>query len=730
MQQREWLYFLVDEFGKTYRIENGLVVANSTPAPLHNTPDGWQDITLGWTRDMNDFGNTPAFSLPLGFVLDAAAILRHLDYTYNFEQKIYLLIKKQQLFLSPSEYYFWHKFFYRGELDFTTLEDEDNKVTVSIAEGGLSKDLKANRGTKYPIPIDLPEALIVKMDGIELKERGNFAVIDGFELSTTLAGGTPNQVIMPLVFLNREGSFPGVDFLSPTVERFTPNYFSYLQNSSNYFTNKNSTTSLPITVTITGVLKFKCNRNNRATGTSAGGNFRMYITKTNRDTVPGTIITSQPASRFYSSPILQPGTIYTVPINLTITLNQNDNLFFYWDFFILTGGLDAAVEFLEDSRFNVSFTSKIDPSYIKVHDPFYVYRKLVGNITGNEDNAYSDLLQEKGNLTLTCGDAIRGITGAQIKTSYNDFTDSFNAILNTGRGIEGGKIKLERKEHFFQNTDIIHLGKVRKLKVSKYKEIIVNTIKIGYPNQDYEDVNGKQEFNTTHLYTSPVKRIVKELNLVSIYRADCYGIEFTRINLEGKTTTDDSSDNDVFIINIDRDNPQILAEAIGDLPAGTVYYNLKRGTYDSIEGLLTPSTVFNIEDLTPMRMFINHANWFRSIFYGFDAYQFVYQINDKNADLKTVKGSEVYDEDANVTIGALQNPFCKPTLFEFEPENPDELAQLLEDNPNRCFSFEHPTNGKIYKGYNIKIGIAPDSKQSQAFQLLSTWDNDLTTLIQ
>jgi hypothetical protein len=51
----------------------------------------------------------------------------------------------------------------------------------------------------------------------------------------------------------------------------------------------------------------------------------------------------------------------------------------------------------------------------------------------------------------------------------------------------------------------------------------------------------------------------------------------------------------------------------------------------------------------------------------------------------------------------------------------------LENNPNRCFSFIHD-NGNTYRGFNLKIGIAANTLEEEAYKLLAVWDQDLTTL--
>jgi hypothetical protein len=65
--------------------------------------------------------------------------------------------------------------------------------------------------------------------------------------------------------------------------------------------------------------------------------------------------------------------------------------------------------------------------------------------------------------------------------------------------------------------------------------------------------------------------------------------------------------------------------------------------------------------------------------------------------------------------------------FEFDTEVPINLAELLEANPNRCFSFEH--EGEVYLGFSIKAGIAPNDLKEQAYKLISVPTNNLSKLI-
>jgi hypothetical protein len=79
-------------------------------------------------------------------------------------------------------------------------------------------------------------------------------------------------------------------------------------------------------------------------------------------------------------------------------------------------------------------------------------------------------------------------------------------------------------------------------------------VRVGYPEQNIEGVNGKYETNNTYVFSSPLTLDTpKELTLVCPYPSQPYAIEKLRMNFEGKTTTDNNSDNTVFLFNTQPD---------------------------------------------------------------------------------------------------------------------------------------------------------------------------------
>jgi hypothetical protein len=246
-----------------------------------------------------------------------------------------------------------------------------------------------------------------------------------------------------------------------------------------------------------------------------------------------------------------------------------------------------------------------------------------------------------------------------------------------------------------------------------------NILNIGYKDQSYDTVNGLREFNTTEQYSTVITRVAKILDMTMPYRADCYGIEILRKDFQNLDTTDSSSDDDVFLLDIE------------DTPDEDGIYNLRRPAYSNISGVILDGNgnygVYNTR-LSPKNLMLTNGALLHSLLYGFDQTNLTFQTSPKNNALSTTLNGITITEAADQLIGSLAAMLFKPITFEFQPEPYKNLIDLLNANTNRCFSFES-NDGNIYKGFNLKVGVAPNDNAVQTFQLLSTADNDLTKLI-
>lgn len=701
-QGRDHIYFLMDSSNNSYYLSNGLVLSASTPRPLEFTPEGWRNIQITNQRNQKYFGIDRMFSVPLEFVKDGAQILKYLYYNRGLEEKVFLCVAKQVLYFDATHYGYYYTLSYKGEIDFSNFQHDSPKVTCNIMEGGIVKLIKANENTTYEIPMEDAEVM-VKMDGVRLKQKANYLVTNG-ALPNDLAGHT-----IELNFLGNEAiSSIGAQ----GQERVqTGNAVNVLWNLGQFFliTGADST---DVTLTwdfhVTPVL---------AGGIGAVFGTRILLqcnvleSDSSRYFIPaietGNIIDEKgggdPLLLYGIKHHFQGSITFNVPANVKCVLYMSASLNRDFTFFTYDN----------DGEFSVGYTYTHPTSYIKAYRPLTLLQQIIYLLTEGQYTVQSQTLQDYQDIVVACGDAIRGIDEAKIKTTLFNFFQAFNTVLGVGLGMVGSQLRLEEKAFWIDYSDPIDLGEVKNLKISPATDYIYNNIKIGYSAQEYEDVNGRQEFNNTHEYRTPVTRITKSLDLVSPYRADCYGIEFTRINLEGKTTTDNKADNDVFLIHI-KDSPII--------EDGETVYELDRSLNVGATGLLEPDTVFNLY-LSPKHCFFRNSNYFRSLFYKQDNQYIRFQTTEKNAEVVTD-----VTENADVEIVAMDDGLFQPNLLDGEARIPVNMQSVLDQSPVKAFTGTFV--GVPFTGIIIKVSSRPADRASQNFQLLASPTTDLTQFIE
>lgn len=696
---KEWLYYIIDDAGSSYYVENGVVKKSNVQNPLDFTPDGWQDILIQWERIMKYGGTQRSFTGTLGFIKDGAQILRYINFNNNFEVKIYLLIQRKQLEMDDTEFAFVYRFFYKGELDFSTYEQSDIneglKITMNVMDGGFTKFLKAYNNVTYELPCnkDTPGAIPVWMDGIEFYNKYNFILPDFYN-------DAAYQYVLPLTYASQEGDSFGIYFSTEIMEVVAVgSEVTYCQNSDNTF----FLSAKPVTAKVTATIDYT---NHDTTGIG----FRNIIY-----TSLGNFYTLHKDNDI-SNLGISAGETITRNINLSVPLLPNEKLFMFV-YQIIPSTSQPGKLSVVCNNFSVEVNSTIDPTVCYCLRPVDIFRSLVKSMTNNEYNVVSQLLSQRDHIVHTCGNAIRGFDDAVLKTSFDNFYNSRSIIDAAGMNADEATktVFIELRKWYFDTTDPIDLGVITNLKISVAKELIFNTLKIGYPEQDYDTVNGKNEFNNTSQFTTIITRITRELDMTSSARADGYGIEKLRMDYFNRDSVDSSSDNDVFVLNIE------------DEPREDGYYHLRRPPYNPIKGVISPSTLFNIEDLTPKRLLLTNGDYLHSCINGFEGTDLIFQTTDKNAELSTTLNGVTIQENTNVHVENLGVAYFWPIQFEFDTKAPVNLVEILADYPNKCFKFTY--NGNQYTGFNMKVGIAPNDNKTQQFTLLSTVNNDLKLLI-
>lgn len=766
MSLKPFLYYILKEDGRSGKVVNGVVTYTGVPTPLPQVPDDGGGMQIAWERSLTDHGLNRNFSLPFGFVRDGLCIIRDALYNQGIEEKILLLIQTLTLVLVPGISYNWlYDYLYRGEIDLSAAEDSVDMINVPCMEGGLHKLLKAGRAAKFTYPFDL-EAVTVYNDGIILDANGHYVVAGVISNETFF-----NKHTIPITFVNSDGVVPGTAYFTQEIQDVVPNEATYFGASTNYFITNNSGVSKDYN--IKGVVKWMCTDN------SASLSYRWRLAKNDNTQIDvynstdvGAIIVGQ---------------VYEVPVDIDFTLANGEKMFFWGEFFG-AGGVPIVADFLEGSELDVTFDSRGAASNIKAYTKDIMFRKLVGSITGDETLASSMLCEQWKYIVVTSGDAIRGLSDAQITTSLNDFYQDMDSTFMAGLAVANGKIELEARERYYDASDPIDLGTIKDLVISPAVDFICNKFKHGHIKPDIEDINGRYDPNGSNEFTGPYTKVVADYSMVSQYKAGPLEIESLRLNLDGKITTDDNRDQSVYVINC---TPHATIEAtVSFLAAGyfiipSVQYlkigqqiqisgsafndgiynitsigsiitiqlvglsgtlvdeagvavtitilrgfvlTLNRPAYTVLEGVPN-ATIFNLPNLTPKAMLLAHWRWIKSMHYGLGLLKLIFNSGDKNVELLTELAGVTIDENADVPLDRAGDILFLPFIATFLTEVPIDLVSLLEANPNRCFTAYDEQRDVQITGFNLLAGLSVSDRKEQEFRLLLSPENDLTLLL-
>lgn len=669
-----------------------LLVRGVNEYELPQAPSGWEEALIKWSRSTDYYGMFRSFTVPMNFVLDGAWILRTEFYTYGIRANVQITI--EELDLSDWGY----DLVYIGDIDFSTFSDELNQVTVKVMEGGISAMIKAYENVKYTIDLDVPEAVDILIPGLQIQE-------------------TASLILLPQISDPKADVFIGLDVVSNEQQanvssvqsvEFQQNSSPNFATSDHWFYEAQADTDVQLEGRIVGSL---------VTTFGAGTGDKTFSIRLYKDN--GAFLT------LYSH--LGDDDTNSFPIdftyNVTANMNTGDRLFMYLE---ISGGTAFNSGFrISEGTINASYNTVSTSTMCKALRPKYVFEKLLEKI--NNDVAYpirSSLLDTWEQLTITSGDAIRQIPDPKLKTSFKDFFTSINAVLNAGFGIESNTATLEEKAYFFKKDLMAQdtgVGKDFNLEI--YDEYIFNSVKVGYPDPQFNAIlNGRDEINSTQTWTLPLVRIQRELNLLSVYRADPYGIEDIRITFRERNTINDNNDNDVFFIKI-KDAPE----------SGETYYMPERSegyiSLTKIDGnpLSTGDTLYNW-DLTPKRNLLRHGNFLHSVLDKFEGYQIKFASAARNTDVVIIDNNGLRtQENEDIDVSTLPDKIFLPYIVSVIAKLPVDTLQMIDSFPTGYIRTNYLDNN--YDGFMIDAAVDISKNSEREFKLLLTPNNLLLNLI-
>jgi hypothetical protein len=567
-----YLFFLSNWEGKSYFLDSSRNIqlgnnASGIDYSLQDGPANWLDIELGFAQNQHYYGLVRSFSTDLKFVKSGATILRKLLYEgRGIDQQIFFIATRWN---SANGTY---ELDYKGELDFSQISEDDpiTGITIKCLEGGISKLIKSYENTVFEIPCDgsITENKSILFNGLMFEAIFNF---DFLPLNFSVNGN-----VLPIAFTTEQGNDVGITKNSQTYRSFTARdagNIATIKAAGNYFFSS----IRPILqsnpqggMTISGSVTFS----------GSIGDGRLFIMFTDStadvDLIPTQVIGTQ-----------------TITFSQTFDVPAGAGMIlcFYCD-----SGSSASIV---SGGMQIIFKSQFEDTYAYGISPGDLFRLLMAKIyytasqnqtqdpLSQSDNNISypiscSLLDSYANLPIVPGSSLRNNQNAVIKTSLSEFFDSFNVELMAAMGRDEDndgeeEIYFEHRETCFDSSvNDIDLGEVAKLKITPANDLVPDVVKIGYPEQKYDNKQGNDEVNTTAQYRTPYKKEQRELNLVSKYRGDSFGIEYARYLVGTTNTSNNKSDNDNFIVNIDLDSTQSVGMTIDSVLSeslpGHIYY--------------------------------------------------------------------------------------------------------------------------------------------------------------
>lgn len=700
--QRYYRFSLKDDAGNYYALQ-GLrtVVTQSSPYYLKKDPIGWEDTEISVGRNMVYFGLLRSYSAPYKFVRDAAKILNNIFFTQGAEAVCKLVIERNRDFV--------YEPFFECDLDFSTAISDMKLgfIQINLKESGIAAMLKANEDIEYEIPILAGDK--VDIDVPSFKLVGSAKWISSFPVPFTVL---PDPVVIYDILIDNKS----------IGDPITVNTDTYQTNARLFTTNQEI-----YNVNFKGSLAFFCdNTSNALNPSDITFDFQLRVDGVTYQLFPSFTINHGGSS---------------VSDNFTFDINvpsmSSGSWVEFWCDIDGSSGTDFDIAWESGRPIELKYEYYTTPFTVQGIRYYRLLELLINKMTGGQGylsssfltNAASSLAIGYGydnrpyDTIVICGDSIRNIIdagygGPVIKTTFKDAFKAGTIEWDLGLHVDGNAVVIkERIEYFKKDNIIADLGEVAELNIAHLTDLYYNKIEIGYVNQYYDDLNGRDEFNTKQVYSLPLARVYKDnakLDYISPYRADMYGIFYTWAQYFLLDTTDSPSDNDVFFIEI------------GSQLNGNGRFTPLRPTNPGIVGLLDPIHAFNF-GLSPKRCLLRNGSFIHSLTYNKENEYIRFQTSDKNAKVATTLYGPMVKENEDVKIGNLKARYFQPFVFTVETSTNQNVLDAMILMPDGC--FKGTIKGIPFKGFPMKVNVKPQKPAKEELVLWATPDTDISSFI-
>lgn len=530
--------------------------------PVTEHIKNWEDITVSFKRDNYD-GVVRSFTDKFEFVKGARQLLMN-EYKNN-----YLKAAANIVISTRNNSWTWTERF-RCALNFSTLSDDGFVCSMNAVDDSVAALIKAKKGTEYEYSVNVVKDSVPLMYD-RMGMLNNVKWIDG----GVIEEDDPN--VSYIEFLS---DYSAVDIQAHTFPLYIES--SEIANKGKVEVSDLSMDSFSNGLKVPPLFKaledikvhFKFGF--KVYGTGALG-AEQYTSNTNIRLI------KKSSDDDYET--LGNWSVYSKKYQITDVSFDEDIEMLKGEMLVLLIGTFAVYAgdrlYIEDlSKFELSFDSKGNPVMLDIIKPQTLLNRLLKSMNGGKDGL-SGVIVPSGekrldNAMILAAESARNMPGAKVYSSFDKFAKWMSSVFGYVYDIEGKIITFRPRADYFKDEVTKVIEDFNGYKMSVNSSLIYSQVNVGYEKQDYDSVNGKDEFRFTNIYNTGVTMTDHKLELISPYRADAYGIEFLTQRI-GEDTTDNESDNGVFFV---------CVQSAGDS------YVLDRE--DSIDGVISPLTMFNV----------------------------------------------------------------------------------------------------------------------------------------
>jgi hypothetical protein len=639
----------------------------------------WDDFELAYKRSNYD-GVLRSFSTKFELVNRSYSLLKE-EYSKN-----YLSSSAGIAFYKRNNSWNWDKVF-QCALDFSSYSDDGYTISINAIDDTLAAIIKAKRNIQYEYLVSELGPKSLYYDGLKSQYEakyisGGATVENDADLQYVQYYGVliPDSkqesvtVSLPVYVLDNS-ELPKLN--SPLV--FTDEPFV---TDGSFQTFAEALSDIKVTVNLS--FSFYVIGDNQQ-GT-AYGDVVLYVKKANGE-------------------LVQQGIWRHIAGNMpTIVSSQKDIDLYAGDFIGISLVLSNSAKpitmtwttYLRDFSLSVNFQSRISPVNIDVLLLTTVAEKLLESMTDSSDYSVEINNYVPGGITrsrlsscfIMPAESARNLPNAKLYTSYKKFCEFMESEFGYVPVIEGNKVTFAHRYALFDDYVVKDLSdQINDYEYSVNSSLIYTSVKVGYDKQDYDSINGRDEFRFTNEFSTGLKLTDNTLSLISPYRADAYGIEFL-VQKRGEDTTDNDSDNDVFIVGCKFATSAGKGDLLLDRPYNT----------GQLSGLISPDTMFNIE-YSPRFMLEENKQYIGSC-----TNMLKFTSSDGNSDVSIDGVKETDDfliENRLFTVGEVD-------VETSEVDIPSNLSGLI--------SFDH--NGETVSGYIKEVKINIGKTESIKYSLI------------